>query len=114
MGDAAKQAKALYCTEQRNVYIGARWTESTYAYPERSDDNPAEVRASAEAETHVRTKNNRWSHQKSAEAIVSRKRAAPERGKKKCRGLTKDEGLNVRKEGGIKRFMAKAATTETL
>ena len=82
MGDAAKQAKALYCTEQRNVYIGARWTESTYAYPERSDDNPAEVRASAEAETHVRTKNNRWSHQKSAEAIVSRKRAAPERGKK--------------------------------
>jgi len=58
VGDAAKQAKAQYCTEQWNVYIEATWAESTYTYPERSDDNPVEVRASAEAETGVRTKNN--------------------------------------------------------
>lgn len=58
VGDAAKQAKARYCTEQRDVNVGATWAESAYTYPERSGDNPAEVRASAEAETGVRTKND--------------------------------------------------------
>ncbi len=84
MGDAAKQAKARYCTEQRNVNIEAGWAESTYTYPERSDDNPAEVRVpiafGTEAETDVRTKNNIWFHQKSAEVIVSRKRVPINRG----------------------------------
>ena len=83
-GDAAKQAKARYCTEQRNVNIEAGWAESTYTYPERSDDNPAEVRVpiafGTEAETDVRTKNNIWFHQKSAEVIVSRKRVPINRG----------------------------------
>ena len=32
--------------------------ESGYAYPERSENNPAEARASAKAETDVRTRNN--------------------------------------------------------
>jgi hypothetical protein len=41
--------------------------------------------------TDVRIKNGIGYHQKSAEVILSRKRASPERG-----GLTKDEGLNVR------------------
>lgn len=43
MGDVAKQAEALYCTEQRNVNIEAGWAESEYTYPERSDDNVAAV-----------------------------------------------------------------------
>lgn len=87
MGDAAKQAEAQYCIEQRNVNIEAGWAESRYAYPERSDDNLAEVRASAEAETTVRIKNNRRYHQKSAEAIVSRKRVPiKERSHKRTKG----------------------------
>ena len=84
VGDAAKQAKARYCAEQRNVYIEEGWAEGTYTYPERSGDNPAKARASTKAETTVRIKNNRWYHQKSAEAIVGRKRAPIKR-----RGLTK-------------------------
>lgn len=56
MGDAAIQAKARYCTEQRDVNIEATWAESAYTYPERSDDNQAAVRASAKAETYVRIK----------------------------------------------------------
>ena len=47
VGDAAKQSKARYCTEQQNVNIEATWAESGYTYPERSDDNQAAVRASA-------------------------------------------------------------------
>jgi hypothetical protein len=86
-GDAAKQAKAQYCTEQRNVNIEAGWAESRYAYPERSDDNLAEVRASAEAKTTVRINNNSWYHQKSAEAIVSRKRVpTTEKSHKRMKG----------------------------
>jgi len=50
VGDAAKQAKARYCAEQRNVYIEATWVESTYTYPERSGDNPAKARASTKAQ----------------------------------------------------------------
>ncbi len=57
MGDAAKQAKARYCTEHWNVDIEAKWTESRYTYPERSDAIPATVRASAQAETEDRTNN---------------------------------------------------------
>jgi len=84
VGDAAKRAKARYCTEQRNVYIETRWAESGYTYPERSDDKTAGVQASTEAKTTVRLKNNSWYHQKSAEAIVGWKRAPINRG-----GLTK-------------------------
>lgn len=84
MGNAAKQAKARYCTEPQNVNTEVTWAESVYTYPERSDDNAAEARASAEAKTSVRTKNNRWYHQKSAEAIVSRERVPINR-----RSLTK-------------------------
>lgn len=36
MGDAAKQAKAPYCTESQNVNSEVAWTESVYTYPERS------------------------------------------------------------------------------
>ena len=43
VGDAAKQAKAPYCTEPQNVYTEVTWTESVYTYPERSDANRAKV-----------------------------------------------------------------------
>ena len=56
MGDAAKQAKAPYCTEPQNVNTGVTWTESVYTYPERSDGNPVAARASVKAETDVKPK----------------------------------------------------------
>ena len=43
VGDAAKQAKAPYCTEPQCVNAKVTWTESVYTYPERSDTNLAEV-----------------------------------------------------------------------
>jgi len=43
VGDAAKQAKAPYCTEPQNVNAEVTWTESVYTYPERSVANPAAV-----------------------------------------------------------------------
>ena len=46
-GDAAKQAKALYCTEPQCVNAEVAWTESVYTYPERSGTNAAAVRESA-------------------------------------------------------------------
>ena len=36
VGDAAKQAKAPYCTEPQCVNAEVTWTESVYTYPERS------------------------------------------------------------------------------
>lgn len=87
MGDAAKQAKAQYCTEQRNVNIEAGWAESGYTYPERSDDNPAAVRASAKVETDVRRKNDI-----TVSSEVSRGHSRLETSctlmEGKCRGLT--------------------------
>ncbi len=77
VGDAAKQSKARYCTEQQNVNIEATWAESGYTYPERSGGDPTEVQTSTKVETDVRIKNNIRHHQKSAEVIVGRKRAAP-------------------------------------
>ena len=56
MGDAAKQAKAPYCTERQCVNTEVTWTESVYTYPERSDINLAEARASTEAETDDKPK----------------------------------------------------------
>ncbi len=50
MGDAAKQAKALYCTEPQNVKAEVTWTESVYTYPERSDVNAAKARESTKAQ----------------------------------------------------------------
>ncbi len=54
VGDAAKQAKAPYCTEPQCVNAKVTWTESGYTYPERSDVNSAAVRESAKAETDVK------------------------------------------------------------
>ena len=56
MGNAAKQAKAPYCTELQNVNAEVTWTESVYTYPERSGVNPVEVRESAKAETDIKPK----------------------------------------------------------
>ena len=89
-GDAAKQAKAQYCTERQDVNAEAIWTESGYTYPERSGDKAAEVRASAEGRTDVRANNDMWYHQKSAEAIVNWKRAAE--AKKPQRSDTRTKG----------------------
>ena len=58
MGDAAKQAKAPYCTEMHNVNAEATRMESGCAYPERSDNNPAEIGENINAETGVRANNN--------------------------------------------------------
>ena len=50
--------------------------ESGYDYPERSDDNQAEVCENAKAERDVRIRITLLYRQKSAEVIVSRQRAA--------------------------------------
>lgn len=84
-GDAAKQAKAQYCTEQWDVYIEAIWAESTDTYPERSDDNPAEVCENTEAETATRIKNG-----STVSSEVSRGHSSLETSSDKIRGgLTK-------------------------
>lgn len=51
-------------------------------------------------------------HQKSAEVIVSRKRAATEV-KSTAEVSQKDEGLNVRKAGEIKRFTVPGSDSRT-
>jgi hypothetical protein len=43
VGDAAKQAKAPYCTEPQCVNAEVTWAESIYTYPERSGTNHAAV-----------------------------------------------------------------------
>ena len=58
VGDVAKQTKAPYCMEHYYVNAEAAWMESGYAYPERSENNLAEVWVNAEAKTDVRTNNN--------------------------------------------------------
>ena len=50
--------KPYYCAGHQDVNVEVAWTESGYTYPERSGANLTEVRASAEVETDVRTKNN--------------------------------------------------------
>ena len=55
-GDAAKQAKAPYCTEPQRVNVEVTWTESVYTYPERSDGNRVAARASTKAETDIKPK----------------------------------------------------------
>jgi len=50
--------------------------ESGYTYPERSDNKLMEVCENAKVVTNVGTKNSNGYYQKSAEAIVSRKRAS--------------------------------------
>ena len=102
VGDAAIQAKARYCTEQRDVNIEARWAESAYTYPERSDDNQAAVRASAQAETYVRIKNN-----KTVSSEVSRSHSKPETSLLKEEDSQKEEGLNVRKANQLEGLWSK-------
>jgi hypothetical protein len=73
--------KPNYCAEHQDVNVEVTWTESGYTYPERSDGNLTEVRASAKVGTYVRLRITLWYHQKSAEVIVSLKRA-PEKPEK--------------------------------
>jgi hypothetical protein len=87
---------------------------SGYTYPERSGNNLAEVRASAKAETNVRTKNDIMVFSE-----VSRGHSRPETSgllikQVKAKVSHKDEGLNVRKAVEIRTLRETAATTETL
>ena len=78
--------KPYYCAEHQDVNVEVTWTESGYTYPERSGTNLTEVRASAEVETIVRTKNNIL-----IVSEVSRGHSKPETSsekKKKRRSLT--------------------------
>ena len=103
--------KPYYCAEHQDVNVEVTWTESGYTYPERSGTNLTEVRASAEVETIVRTKNNIL-----VVSEVSRGHSKPETSSEKKNGEVsrKDEGLNVRKAKKLMDFMVQAATTETL
>ena len=87
--------------------------ESGYAYPGRSEDNPAMVWANARAETGVSKTNNIM-----VSSEVSRGHSNPatscslfKQAMRKSHGRTKDWMLELAKV--IKKFMSPAKTTET-
>ena len=69
--------KPYYCTEHHYVNAEAASIESKLSYSGRSAGDLSKVRASAEEETLFKARKAMgvWCRQKSAEAIVGRKRA---------------------------------------